>query len=351
MAPSRSHPLILLGMGNVHRALLGILESRKALLEERYGLRLPLFACSDRSGFIRGPDDSGMSSQAMLAAKSRGISLREIPGAEPVSLAEALDRAGPDAILLDAASMDLEGGAGLEAATLALEGGQSVVFANKSAVALAFDELEELARTKGAGMGWSATVCGGLPVVNIGRRETVAARFLRVAGVFNSTSNLVLDRMADGKTLEEAVAEAKERGIAETDPTNDLNGTDTALKLVIVARTILGFPATLEDVDRTGVEAAPQAIPGHAIRLLGEAEPEGEGFRLRVAPKLVSRSSFLGGIGPLDMAIEWETDLFEIQRFASTEADAGATAAAVLRDAVHIALGIPAGPSVTSPSR
>ena len=118
--------------------------------------------------------------------------LREIPEVEPVSLEEALFAAGPRGILLDAASMDIEtGGIGLTAARTALEWGTSVVFANKSAVALAFDEIESLARANGAGLGWSATVCGGLPVVNAGRRDLVAAEFRRLRGVFNSTSNLV----------------------------------------------------------------------------------------------------------------------------------------------------------------
>ncbi len=349
MSSPSVRPLILLGMGSVHQALLRILETRKRVLEDRYGVRLPVFAGADRSGFIRGPEDGGPSMEAILEAKAEGVPLREIPGALPLSLSEVVDRAGSGGILLDAASMDLAGGIGLEAASHALSRGRSVVFANKSAVALAFDRLEELARASGAGMGWSATVCGALPVVNIGRRELVASRFRRVRGVFNSTSNLVLDRMVEGLTLEEAVAEARERGIAETDPTNDLNGTDTALKLVIVARTVLGMPATFGQVERTGVDAAPAAEPGSAVRLLGEAEADGDSFRLQVAPTVLPRSSFLGGIGPLDMAVEWETDLYEVQRFASTESDAAPTAAAMLRDVVHIALGIPAGPSPGNP--
>ncbi len=334
-------------MGAVHQALLRILGFRERLLAERYGVRLPVVACADSGGFVRGPDDGGPPAGDLLRAKARGVTLRDIPGASPVSLADALDRAGRSAILLDAAPMDLEGGPGLEAAVLALGTGRSAVFANKSAVAFDFDRLEALARASGAGMGWSATVCGGLPVVNLGRRELVAARFRRVRGVFNSTSNLVLDRMAGGLSLEAAIAEAKARGIAEADPTNDLNGTDTALKLVILARTVLGVPATFASVERSGVEDAPDAPEGTALRLLGEADADG---KLRVFPAALPRDSFLGGIGPLDMAVEWETDLFETHRFAATESDAAPTAAAVLRDTVHIALGLAAGPSLRIPA-
>ena len=342
-------PLILLGMGNVHRELLGILGRKAGALADRYGVTFSIVACADRSGFILGPDAQGgrIPTEAMLAAKAEGRRLREIPGTEPISLEEALDAAGPRGILCDAASMDVEtGGIGLRAARAALNRSTSVVFANKSAFALAFDELEGLAAANGAGLGWSATVCGGLPVVNTGSRDLVGAEFRRLRGVFNSTSNLVLGRMAEGLSLEDAVAEAQRRGIAETDPTNDLNGTDTALKLLILVRTVMRRKASLADVERTGIEAAPEPGADEVVRLIGEAVPDGDAVRMRVSPVAVPRGSFFGSIGTLDMAVEWETDLFSTQRLVATEGDAIPTAAAVLRDAVHVACGRPTGPSL-----
>ena len=168
-------------------------------------------------------------------------------------------------------------------------------------------------------------------------------------GVFNATSNYVLDRIRAGESLEAAVAEAKRRGIAETDPTNDLNGADTAVKLVIIARTILGLPASLDEVVRSGIDAAPAPGPGEVVRLVAEARPmKGSRGRyaLSVAPQAVPRTSFLGSIGSLDMALEWETDIYGTQRFCSTEGDATPTAAAMLRDAVNIAIGNPTGPGL-----
>ena len=346
--PGAPFPLVLLGMGNVHRELLGILGHKGGNLARRYGVTFPVAACADRSGFILGPDAGGrIATGAMLEAKAGGRKLRDIPGAAPVSLEEALEAAGPRGILCDAASMDVEtGGIGLRAARTALARGTSVAFANKSAFALAFDELEALAAANGAGLGWSATVCGGLPVVNMGSRDLVGAEFRRLRGVFNSTSNLVLGRMGEGMSLEDAVVEAQRRGIAETDPTNDLNGTDTALKLLILVRTVMRRKASLADVERTGIEAAPEAAADEVVRLIGEAVPEGDSARMTVSPVAVPRGSFFGSIGTLDMAVEWETDLFSTQRLVATEGDAIPTAAAVLRDAVHIACGRPTGPSL-----
>lgn len=352
--PVAARPLLLLGMGNVHRALLRLLRDKRGVLAERYGVAFRVAACADRSGWIRGPDAPGspLSAEFLVAGKEAGTSLRNLPGAEPLSLAEALGLAGPTGILCDAASMEVRtGGSGLAAARAALAAGRSAVFANKSAVVLAFDELADLAERTGAGFGWSATVCGALPVANAGARDLVAAEVRRIRGVFNGTSNLVLDRMRAGDTREEAVAEAQRRGIAETDPTNDLNGTDTAVKLAILARTVLGIPATLDQVERLGIEAASTPGAGEVVRLLAEAVPEGAGYRLTVRPVAVPRDSFFGGLGSGDMAVEWETDIYGTQRFACTEEDATPTAAAVLRDAVHLARGTPTGPTWRIPLR
>ena len=154
--------------------------------------------------------------------------------------------------------------------------------------------------------------------------------------------------MAEGLSLEAAVEEAQRRGIAETDPTNDLNGTDTALKLLILVRTVMRRRASLADVRRTGIEAAPTPGPRRSDptpRRSGPGTPDG--MRLTVSPgRDAPRELLRKSIGTLDMAVEWETDLFATQRLISTEGDAIPTAAAVLRDAVHIAQGTPMGPAL-----
>ena len=104
--------------------------------------------------------------------------------------------------------------------------------------------------------------------------------------------------------------------------------------------------ASLADIERTGIEAAPEPAADEVVRLLGEAVPDGDAVRMRVSPVAIPRASFFGSIGTLDMAVEWETDLFSTQRLVATEGDAVPTAAAVLRDAVHIACGTPTGPSL-----
>ena len=114
---------------------------------------------------------------------------------------------------------------------------------------LAFAELEAAAKAAGVELAYSATVCGALPVVNIGRPRDLAACDIRaVAGVFNATSNSILAAMVRGGDYADALRQAQLDGIAEADPSLDVEGWDTANKLVIIANSILRQPCTLADV-------------------------------------------------------------------------------------------------------
>ncbi len=104
-----------------------------------------------------------------------------------------------------------------------------------------------------AGLAYSATVCGALPVINIGQRDLIAADIRMLQGIFNSTTNFVLAEMAGGRTYADALSEAQQRGIAETDPTLDVEGWDTANKLVIIANSFLGVSIRLNDVLVRGI--------------------------------------------------------------------------------------------------
>ena len=129
--------------------------------------------------------------------------------------------------------------------------GTNIVLANKAPLVLAYQDLMMLARLKPASQVlFSATVCGGLPVVNVGRRDLCCGRIRSVRGIFNSTSNFILSQMENGNSRKEALQIAIDRGIAEADPTLDVEGIDTANKLTIIANSILDYSVTLSDVRR-----------------------------------------------------------------------------------------------------
>jgi homoserine dehydrogenase len=221
----------------------------------------------------------------------------------------------------------------------------SAVLANKGPLVHAFGELTEMAGAAGAGLAYSATVCGALPVVNIGQRDLAGCEILSVRGIFNSTSNSILAAMARGGSYAEALHQAQLDGIAETDPSLDVEGWDTANKLVIIANSILRQPATLANVTPvTGITAITPndirqgAARGEVVKLVATAtRKEDGGYALSVEPEWLPEHDFLAGVSGWEMGIVFDTDIMGLQQLKVDERGPIPTAAAMLRDVINLA--------------
>ncbi len=172
----------------------------------------------------------------------------------------------------------------------ALDRGRDVVTANKAIVAAHGAELLARAEAHGAQLAFSATVGGGVPVVETVERVARRGRILAVEGVLNATTNFVLDRITAGCDLAAAVASAQDNGFAEADPSNDLTGLDAAHKLVIVARAAFGVDLAVAQIDCRGIDdidpVAVRAVreAGAAVRLVASCRRTPEGIAARVCP-------------------------------------------------------------------
>lgn len=334
----------LIGLGNVNRNFLRILEMKATRLAQDYSIMFRIVAVADSSGVAISAD--GFDPATTRQFKEAGGRVRELPGyAEGFSPADVLATLRCD-LVMEASPVNLTTGEpGLSATRTALRRGIAVVLANKAPLVLAYRELHDLAAATGAGLRFSATVCGALPVVNIGQRDLIAADVTRLRGIFNATTNFILAEMATGRSYTEALGEAQQRGIAETDPTLDVEGWDTANKLVIIANSVLGTNATLADVAVTGIthvtaaELMQEKGRGRTIKLLATAERAGNGYTLVVRPTVVSADSFLGQCRGWEMGIEIESDLYGHMFHKIWEREPLPTAAAMLRDAVNIFTG------------
>jgi homoserine dehydrogenase len=330
--------LLLVGLGNVHRQFLHLLATRDELLAQRYGLRLRIVGAADSQGAVS--DADGLAPAALLAHKRAGGSAGAYPGG--VIGATALDLLAQvrAQVLLEASPVNLvDAQPSLSILLAALERGMDVVLANKGPLALHYPLLRVAADVHGARLAFSATVCGGLPVVNVGVRDLVAAQVSRVEGIFNSTSNYILSQMATGADYAGALAEAQRRGIAETNPTLDVDGWDTANKLTIVANAVLGFPVTVRDVQPVvgirGTEV--RGTEGQRVRLLGVAERRADGgYDLSVRPAALPTTHKLAHVDGWEMGVVFESDLFESIFISIDERGPTGTAAAMLRDVVNL---------------
>jgi homoserine dehydrogenase len=359
--------LILVGLGNVHRQFLHLLATRQEVLAQRHGLRLRVVGASDSRGAVAAT--AGVDPAALLAHKLAGGNAGDYPGGAAGATALDLLAQAPAQVLLEASPVNLaDAQPSLGYILAALERGVNVVLANKGPLALHYQLLRVAAAAHGARLAFSATVCGGLPVVNVGVRDLVAAQVQRVEGVFNSTSNYILSQMAAGDSYAEALAEAQRRGIAETNPILDVDGWDTANKLTIVANAVLGWPATVRDVHPVvgirGLSPSPgpaqqpvaRARPGPVTgnrglspspgpslegggvwRLLGVAERRADGgYDLSVRPAALPPTHKLAHVDGWQMGVVFESDLFESIFISIDERGPTGTAAAMLRDVVNL---------------
>jgi homoserine dehydrogenase len=334
--------LALVGLGNVGRRFLRLLIEYDDTLREKYGLAFSVHCVVDSSGVA--VSDDGFDLARLLEHKGCGLKLRELlEFDEGLTLAVALDSVQCD-ILLETSPVDLNtGNPGLSNCRTALEHGLHLVLANKAPLALAQAELDRLAADTDVGILYSATFCGGLPVLNIVRRDMVCGKILGFRGIFNSTTNFILEEMLKGRSYADALRETQERGIAEADPSLDVGGWDTAAKLVIAANSITDTMITLADVSVSGIEdVQPDRLQqyhreGSVLKLVATAERIDAEWRFQVEPRPVPIASFLGSCSGWEMAIEIQSDIYGKSFHKLWEREPVPTAASMLRDAVHLA--------------
>ena len=237
-------------------------------------------------------------------ASSKGYIYREKgfkPGELPEAITKASDfREASSIELIDGRLADLlveltptnirDGEPGLSHIRRAIEEGMDVVTANKGPIALAYEELTGLAEERGVMLLYEATVGGGIPLISLQKRCLMADELLEIKGILNGTTNYILSRMHfEGMTFDLALREAQMLGIAERDPSLDIDGIDTALKIVILANSLMNARRRLSDVKVKGVrKVTSEAVAaakesGMAIKLIGTASEE----ELSVAPRLI----------------------------------------------------------------
>jgi homoserine dehydrogenase len=340
---TRQVRFLLIGTGNVGRRFLELLDRKQDVLRERLGLELVAVGVADTSGAAICP--TGLDLEQIVALKVAGQGVAETPdwGTPALPALEVVHGTEAD-LLLEASPANMKDGQpGLGCIDAALTKGMHVVTANKAPLVLAFPRLQSQAQAMGVQLRFDATVAGGLPAVNLGQRDLAAARIHRLEGILNLTTNYILTRMAQDKlSYEEALADAQAAGHAETDPTLDVEGWDAANKLVILAHSVLGFPARLDDVAVEGIRGVTAgmlsraAAEGKRIKLVATAEQEGDGFLLSVRPIWLAAGHPLAQLGPKQMGIVYYTDISGVLSAAIVEETPVPTASAMLRDVVDI---------------
>jgi homoserine dehydrogenase len=282
--------------------------------------------------------------------KERADAVAKATGSEPKLSGVLRRKSGKFDQILAASDVIVEliGGTdpALDYVTRALKEGRHVITANKQLIAQHGDELLESAKEGGAQLRFEAAVAGAIPVVRVVQESLGAIELQKVFGIVNGTTNFVLTEMArTGASYEAALADAKKRGYAEADPTDDVNGADAAAKMAILARLAFRTPVKLGEVDYEGIEQIrPDDLAyakelGLSLKLLGVAERLGTGISVRVFPCFLYPGHPLAPVeGPFNAVMVEAPAITEIT-MSGPGAGGAETASAVLGDLVSVMSG------------
>ena len=342
---TREVRVVLIGLGHLGRRFCDLLSDKAGDLADRYGLRLRLVGAADSRGMAYDPD--GLDAGHISALKQAGGSVAELPGVGRPSVAlELIGQAEAD-LVCEASPVNLRQGAepGLSHIRLALQRGMHVVTPNKGPLVLAYHELHALAAQHGVQLRFDGTVAGGLPAVYLGQRDLRGSLVQRIEAVPNLTTGLVMQLLEDGLSWEQAVEQARAAGTLEADPSFDLDGWDAAAKLVILVNSVMGLPARLEDVARTGITGLEAGRlrrarqEGHVYKLLASAERLANGrVVMQVSPTPLPGDHFLARLGRQHMGVVYYTDIYGTIMAAIEEPTPLPSAATMLRDILDIYL-------------
>ena len=288
-------------------------------------------------------DARGLDLRKALASVRRGRSLDALHRGAPISSNANFIRRVPADVLVELTPLDpRRGEPAVSHVRQALGRGLHVVTANKGPVAFARRTLLALARRKKRRFCHEGAVMDGTPIFNLVERCLPGARVLGFRGVLNSTTTRILSRMEEGIAADEALREVQAAGVAEADPSHDLEGWDAALKGCALANALMGANLRPKDVARrgitgiTGKEVSAALAQGQRLRLVVRGCREGRRVRVTVAPESIPIGDLLVTPGA-DGILVLDTDLMREIGIWEGPGGVDQTAYAILSDLVAVA--------------
>ncbi|MCK4405002.1 MAG: homoserine dehydrogenase [Hadesarchaea archaeon] len=329
--------VVLVGFGNLGRGLSRVLIQKASFLRKSHGLIPRVVAAVDEFGAV--VDEKGLNLTRLLKVTKKAGTVAAYKGGKRGKLAHrVIEGVGADVVYELTPTNIKTGEPGLTHIKRAMRAGKHVITSNKGPLVVAFRELDSLARRCGVEFRYSASVGGAVPVVGLAKELLAGNEIREIRGVLNGTTNYILTRMStEGAPFEVVLREAQELGVAEKDPTLDIEGIDTACKITILANSLLGMNARLGDVKIAGItRVQPEAIrlareAGHTIKLIGVAK---HGL-LEVGPKLVPLGHPLAVSGTLN-AVTFELDLAREISITGFGAGPKETSSSLLGDLIDI---------------
>ncbi len=334
--------LCLVGFGNVAKAFARLIQRKEEEFKQKYDLAFRVTAIATGS-HGRAIDPEGIDLTKAINIHDSGKSLESL---SKVKTPEKIE----DFIIMSKADMLLENSpvnykTGEPAAThvrCALENNMHAVSANKGPVVHAYHDLKALAEKQGKKYLFESAVMDGAPIFSVFREALPAANIIGFTGILNSCTNLLIERMEDGQSFDEAVAYAQSIGIAETDPSGDIDGWDAAIKVAAIITVMMDTPFKPQQVEREGIRNLSQTEiqaakkEGNRWKLVCQAEKTEKGISARVAPELITPQSPLYSVSGTSSFIQFKTDVLPGLGILESNPSPDTTAYGLLADVLNI---------------
>jgi homoserine dehydrogenase len=335
--------IIVCGFGNVGRAFVRLIEDKQEDLQKRYGILPAIHAVVDIGGAAVA-DTHGLPLNQLREFADNGQAIERMPSFGRPGLAgvDVLQSTMAD-VLVEATPTNLvDGEPARSHINAALGKGLDVITANKGPVVLFYKDLQERMQSSDGRLFMSAATAAALPTLDVGKLCTAGARIVSVEGILNGTTNYILTRMGrEGCDYSTALKAAQDLGIAETDPTLDVEGLDTRNKIILIANQLFDQCLSIADVDTIGITSVSREdmekaqAKGRVIKLIGSARWENNRLRVKVAPEAIDENHPLAGVHLSEKGISFDTDTMGRITVTGGHSSPTGAAAALLKDLIH----------------
>ncbi len=322
--------IAIIGFGNVGRAFVKLLHDKEELLKSK-GISLEIISITNSQGGIF--DYNGLSKAVIRSLLTNDLSKKQTDFSKEYDLDYIIENGHIDTAILLTPTNKENGEPGLTYAKKLLNSKVNVVSGDKGPALFNFTELRELSKKSKCNFTIGCTTGGALPSINVGYFDICGSSILSMKGILNGTSNFILTEMEKRDiNFETALIQAQDLGIAEKSPQMDIEGYDTAIKLVIIYNALTNS-ITLEEIQQG-------RSLGYKYKLIGKIDNFSTNAKLSVSLEKVYMDNQIYNIDGRNKGILFSTDTLGDITVIGGASDPIAAAASLLRDIVNIERGI-----------
>ncbi|MGV8025865.1 MAG: homoserine dehydrogenase [Anaerolineaceae bacterium] len=335
----KSITIIMAGFGNVGKAFARLLYRKHSEIENTFGLDLHITGISTASHGCMGAKD-GFALDRLISGV---FSPETFPGCVTYQDTKEMITQSQADVFIENTSVNYETGQpAVDFLTCALENGMHIVTANKGPIVHAYEKLNTLAKQMNKKFLFESTVMDGAPVFSVVREALPAMQIIGFEGILNSCTNLILCRMEKGESFDQAVKYAQSIGIAETDPSGDIDGWDAAVKVAALSTVLLKNSVTPQQVKRRGIRSISEIDirsareAGKRWKLVCKAEKTADGWTLTVSPQMIGPNSPFFSVEGTSSYILFKSDVLPGLGILESNPSPDTTAYGILADILNI---------------